>query len=92
MIRFEVSFSCFFVQLRTRENLGPSWPSCFVFLPITRHKNFRLVQIERGVDNISKTENLKISVTKGRKHSEKVKLLVTSNFSFPHNVFLKYFS
>ena len=64
--------------------------------PITRRENFRFVQIEKkNGDDILKYINFK---TKNKCHigwktsREMENLLVTSNFSFSHNVFYSYIS
>ena len=56
--------------------------------PITRQQNFRLVQIET---NCRRHFKMHVKWKKGLKTLlEKEKLLVTSNFSFSHNVFHSY--
>ena len=67
--------------------------SYFLFLTQYQMSNFRLVQIETNCRHFKVHLKWKISTIWGRKHFErKEKLLVTSNFSFSHNVFHSYIS
>ena len=65
----------------------------FSFKPITRWQNFTLVHIETNYGQHFKVHlKWKIRTMYDRKHREKRRNCVTSNFSFSHNVFHSYIS
>ena len=72
-----------------------SWITFYPCNPLQDDKNFRLVQIER---NCRRHFKVHLNEKKKKYHIgwktlwEKEKLLVTSNFSFSHNVFHSYIS